>query len=890
MSVNILNHLEQLAKEKRSFQGAVFLTYTLNLQFFEQMVQPRLDALGCTHVLILTDPFGYQEALAQHLPQLRGVGRQYVCAPILPNGRGVQHGKLLLLLSETGGQLFIGSGNLTYYGYGQNLELFDLFHYEDGETTDRDSALQGTAPFQAVWELLTHFKPQLPEAAQDHLTYLNRLARWLRAAPVTESDGLQVWSSVAKPLADRLQTLAPVDELQVLAPFIDVVTIKWLLTHFRPQRLRMGVGSTRVRFEGAAIKQLCAAQGCSLRVEEIQAVRGQRPLHAKALVGIHARGSWCVAGSANLTRPALLDSWQGQGNVELMVYRSAPQADAFAGMWADGLIQTRPLSVAEMEAVNAEPEEAAVERPQAIQVRLVALRMVGTVLEGEVMLARPLHVAEGYLKLLQTHEEFPFTLDHRQRFTVQLERPLSGSEAGQIRLLLTEGMELESAPLFIDYPNDLQRFAARAYHRSIRSRMDLVGDATDMFKELMEFLFQRVSREQQEAERQQRITQSRQKEDGQTAAGGGPVLALEAFVTTEELVYNIGRRVDDLEPYEQNHYSLRDLLALTLLRITTETTPSGVVGGSADDEEIEERIAEETAEEEERRHKALKRLGDYLGKYCRRYNKRLQDADFVNELGVRLLLQNHHTVARTLLEVYVRGEQTFKPADMREMVRQIWLPLFEQVRTLNLAHQDEFWQRWAQEELSNLFICMMTAGWSDPFPTLKDYDLVKPVQRFLYGRYLIEQAQDLLGDRFWEAGLEWSPTLQWLGRSAAHQGDVSGILKKFTALAQYKTPTEEKFKFHKFWMDLKRKSLADTENAILALSIIEKQSPSEAKQLQRSSRLEAIVGDRDFCPVTYIEIPREDLKRLRDGELISSPHDRSVLLFWRPELDLQIEL
>jgi len=49
---------EGSALRSGGFTGAVFLTYTLNLVFYEQMIAPVLDQAGCANVLILADPDG----------------------------------------------------------------------------------------------------------------------------------------------------------------------------------------------------------------------------------------------------------------------------------------------------------------------------------------------------------------------------------------------------------------------------------------------------------------------------------------------------------------------------------------------------------------------------------------------------------------------------------------------------------------------------------------------------------------------------------------------------------------------------------------------------------------------------------------------------------------
>jgi hypothetical protein len=43
------------------FTGAIFLTYSLNLTFFEQILTPALDEAGCSNVLILVDPVSHSQ-------------------------------------------------------------------------------------------------------------------------------------------------------------------------------------------------------------------------------------------------------------------------------------------------------------------------------------------------------------------------------------------------------------------------------------------------------------------------------------------------------------------------------------------------------------------------------------------------------------------------------------------------------------------------------------------------------------------------------------------------------------------------------------------------------------------------------------------------------------
>lgn len=138
------------AAQAGGFSGGIFLTYTLNLTFYEQLVARELDKAGCANALIIADPDGYASALEMGAKTIAHCGRYYVCAPLSHGGRGVQHAKSLLMAGPQRGRLLIGSGNLTMHGYGRNLELFTHFEYDLAQP----DPLSPYA-FNQIWQLIT---------------------------------------------------------------------------------------------------------------------------------------------------------------------------------------------------------------------------------------------------------------------------------------------------------------------------------------------------------------------------------------------------------------------------------------------------------------------------------------------------------------------------------------------------------------------------------------------------------------------------------------------------------------------------------------------------------------------------------------------------------------
>ena len=71
------------ALDHGGFTAAVLMSYTLNLNFFEQIVAPALGKAGCANALILADPDGYAGALHMGAQTVSGAGKRYVCVPLI---------------------------------------------------------------------------------------------------------------------------------------------------------------------------------------------------------------------------------------------------------------------------------------------------------------------------------------------------------------------------------------------------------------------------------------------------------------------------------------------------------------------------------------------------------------------------------------------------------------------------------------------------------------------------------------------------------------------------------------------------------------------------------------------------------------------------------------
>ena len=119
----------------RPWNRALFTTYSLSLTFFESVILRLLRQSGCREIWVVADAQGYQSSLMER--RSHGVGQEYHLVPIaLPHG--VFHPKCCYLEGPDGDLLAVGSGNLTFGGFGRNLEVMDVLSPESSPDCFRE--------------------------------------------------------------------------------------------------------------------------------------------------------------------------------------------------------------------------------------------------------------------------------------------------------------------------------------------------------------------------------------------------------------------------------------------------------------------------------------------------------------------------------------------------------------------------------------------------------------------------------------------------------------------------------------------------------------------------------------------------------------------------------
>lgn len=189
---------------------SVFTTYSLSLSFFEAVVLDPLIRQQVPSNLILADVTGVREALAE--AGIRGVGRSYELEPVAVD-QGCFHPKIALLMSDSDAHILVGSGNLTFGGWGVNLESVEHLHPSFaapafGDAADFFDSLESAG--------------RVRHAAQNACRQIAAELR-VRGASSAADPSIRILHNLKQSMADQLaslsNTLSGAERITVAAPF-----------------------------------------------------------------------------------------------------------------------------------------------------------------------------------------------------------------------------------------------------------------------------------------------------------------------------------------------------------------------------------------------------------------------------------------------------------------------------------------------------------------------------------------------------------------------------------------------------------------------------------------------------------------------------------------------
>lgn len=283
----------------RKWDQALFTTYALSLTFFETCVLRELRQQKCRQIYVITDVDGYQSSLSER--RSTRVGHEYRVIPVaLPHG--VFHPKCTYLSGPDGDVLAVGSGNITFGGYGRNLEVFEIL--------DPKSAPEAFADFADFLEGLAK-RDDIILPDKIWIQQFTSLAR--RQSINTLPEALpqpRLLHSVVSPIIDQIEELVfgqDISTVTVLSPFHDTDgrAVHQLAKRIGASKVKVAL-PTRHASETTFPFHAAKSWGIDLSAVTPNAESPNRCLHAKWFqIDSSDSDTVTVTGSINATSKAL---------------------------------------------------------------------------------------------------------------------------------------------------------------------------------------------------------------------------------------------------------------------------------------------------------------------------------------------------------------------------------------------------------------------------------------------------------------------------------------------------------------------------------------------------------------------------------------------------------
>ena len=296
------------------WQRATITTYAFSAAFAEAVLVEALMRQGVSEIVVLVDPLGYRMALRE-----RGavrIGREYIVHPIAVTN-GCFHPKILVLEAEDVTHALVGSNNLTFGGWSNNLECIDHLH------------TNGMA--EAIADLGTFFAQlaSAKECQHEAKTHCLGLASRLTAAAAAGKDNgnVRLVHSLDAPIAGRIAgaavALGGAERLAIASPYWDRRAVETLVKDLSLMQCSAHV--PRKSVPAPPGMDWPRGSKCIVPVEIAGLIGDDQDgqgLHAKLIEVVCANGRLVIAGSANATGAGLLHGGASMQNVEVCTLRT----------------------------------------------------------------------------------------------------------------------------------------------------------------------------------------------------------------------------------------------------------------------------------------------------------------------------------------------------------------------------------------------------------------------------------------------------------------------------------------------------------------------------------------------------------------------------------------
>lgn len=275
---------------------------------------------GTGEILVVADDQQLSSELPRWRSEARHLGRRYHLARATV--AGAFHPKLILRVGVDDGLVWIGSGNLTFGGWGANRELAAAWRVGRGHED----------PGAWIRDLISALLPQLGRGAAYELALGMQDVGWIREGAAGAVPTPVLHSLGGTPLIEQLANRWAGRRFERALIYTgssdrDGRMLEQLAIRFGVKEAQVVGSPGRLSFDPLALRLL----PLSVRV---RTNRDWPVLHAKFLWLDGPDGSACAFGSANASGAAWLRSPRSGGNAELIGVLDRPDAAQFAELLA----------------------------------------------------------------------------------------------------------------------------------------------------------------------------------------------------------------------------------------------------------------------------------------------------------------------------------------------------------------------------------------------------------------------------------------------------------------------------------------------------------------------------------------------------------------------------
>lgn len=420
-----------------------FTTYALSVSFFEAVVLDAIVRQQVESTLILADEAGVRSAINEFGAQ--SIGRAYDLEPVVVSG-GCFHPKLAAFVSRDDAHLLVGSGNLTFGGWGSNLECADHLHPSFASNTFLDAAdfLRKLGTSSRIRHAAADGCFELADQLSQHAIPAHIPNPSIRLLHNLEQ-------SFVKQLADLAADFGGAERLTIVSPFFDqggvnaccrALRLSYASIHSHPAGFVSGSAGTN----WPSGESLTMARP----VEVSHIGSDPRRLHCKLFEVVCKRGRLILSGSSNATVPGL----DAQRNVELCVLRIHAQPSVH---WA--MIPSHPpalTTVIEEQIESCDPKFA-----------ILRATLYGGVLSGHILNSFPEGPADILSRsALQWSALGNTTVGPDGSFSLELKNSWSLGSSGQVLLRVenSSGMAAQGFAALPEFRELTRRLGRSAHH------------------------------------------------------------------------------------------------------------------------------------------------------------------------------------------------------------------------------------------------------------------------------------------------------------------------------------------------------------------------------------------------------------------------------------------